>query len=187
MSAAVSAREWLTVRDRRLSRLGFQDYETYIASSIWQASRRRYLESGRSMVCAMCGGKRHILLHHKTYERLGDEALDDLVPLCTECHTFVHSMERAGYIDSLDPAALAALSDAERAERNQTVERQRVNRQRADYREIKTKDVLRRTHRSLSHRLRQAMTRAENNGETFDEELALIEAAIASIERKART
>ncbi len=40
-------------------------------------------------LCQKCGsgsGRREV--HHKTYERVGNERLDDLIVLCPECHEF---------------------------------------------------------------------------------------------------
>ena len=50
-------------------------------------------------------------LHHLTYERVGEELLSDLTPLCSTCHAMIHALEARGDM-TLDPASLA---DAERA------------------------------------------------------------------------
>jgi hypothetical protein len=39
--------------------------------------------------CAVCWDP-HVDLHHKTYRRLGEELLDDLVPLCRDHHDELH-------------------------------------------------------------------------------------------------
>lgn len=52
-----------------------------------------------------------IQLHHLTYERIGDELLTDLRPLCARCHALVHVLERRGEI-TLD---LDGLFDKQRA------------------------------------------------------------------------
>jgi len=43
-------------------------------------------------VCAACGTPWTLRddLHHATYERLGAEAHDDLVPMCRACHEALH-------------------------------------------------------------------------------------------------
>lgn len=45
----------------------------------------------------MCG-ETQVQLHHLTYERIGDERLTDLRPLCIRCHALVHVLERRGEI-----------------------------------------------------------------------------------------
>ena len=39
----------------------------------------------------MCGTNRGVQLHHLTYERIGNEELDDLIALCSGCHQVVHA------------------------------------------------------------------------------------------------
>jgi predicted HNH restriction endonuclease len=34
-------------------------------------------------------------LHHRTYKNLGNERLNDLVPLCPDCHDRVHALHRS--------------------------------------------------------------------------------------------
>lgn len=65
-------------------------YKLYIASPEWRCKREEYWKSGVMRECYVCGdpwvdfkGKQ---LHHRTYERLGNENLDDLVPVCVGCH-----------------------------------------------------------------------------------------------------
>lgn len=92
-----------------LTRLGFDSYADYLTSDHWQDVRRRYRASGRPMVC-ICGVPSQAL-HHQTYERIGCEELDDLVPLCNACHATVHDLERRG----LSGLAVSALCDASQA------------------------------------------------------------------------
>lgn len=59
--------------------------------------RERYKRSDQRQSC-LCGeddySKLH--LHHKTYERLGHERIEDLSWLCVGCHTAVHVLARRG-------------------------------------------------------------------------------------------
>jgi hypothetical protein len=57
----------------------------------WAETRQRYRDSGRPHQCFVCGSA-EIQLHHKTYDRIGAEALDDLVPLCDRHHVEVEQM-----------------------------------------------------------------------------------------------
>lgn len=68
-------------------------YEQHLRSSYWEDLKRRALNrSGRS--CERCGwlilGPYQSHLHHKTYERLGHEELDDVELLCISCHEEEH-------------------------------------------------------------------------------------------------
>jgi 5-methylcytosine-specific restriction endonuclease McrA len=65
------------------------DYQTYISSPEWrekatEAKRR----AGYSCVLCACTGSLEV--HHRTYERLGNELPSDLVVLCWRCHRRHH-------------------------------------------------------------------------------------------------
>ncbi len=69
-----------------------EKYENYITSQKWD---RKRLEKLREVgfKCEECGAKRfekHLQAHHKTYDRLGNEELEDLIILCEDCHTKKH-------------------------------------------------------------------------------------------------
>jgi len=74
---------------RRLKSLGFVRYQEYTNSKYWVAAKNRYKASGRPQECLLCGDKRY-QLHHRHYDNLGQEKLNDLAPLCVECHTRLH-------------------------------------------------------------------------------------------------
>ena len=69
-----------------------------MGSRSWLDCRRHWRDvfvavHGIEPVCAVCGEPwtlRHGDLHHRTYDRLGHERFDDLIPLCRECHERVH-------------------------------------------------------------------------------------------------
>lgn len=64
-------------------------YTKHLRSAEWAASRDRVLLRAGFKCERGCGrDARHV--HHKTYERLGHEALDDLEALCLECHQAEH-------------------------------------------------------------------------------------------------
>lgn len=91
-------RERSVARNARLRRLGFEDYSDYISSETWKSIRYRYFASGCSWECP-CGVTEHLQLHHLTYDRVGgEELLDDLQPLCGDCHRDAHVLERRGDI-----------------------------------------------------------------------------------------
>jgi predicted HNH restriction endonuclease len=74
-------------------------YATWMASPAWLARRRAWRDAwvathGAGPVCAICGAAWTLErgdLHHRSYDRLGAEADEDLIPLCrTPCHDEVH-------------------------------------------------------------------------------------------------
>ena len=53
--------------------------------------------------CAICGSTENIDVHHLTYERIFNEDIEDLEPVCRERHKKIHSDELLfwGSIDDL--------------------------------------------------------------------------------------
>lgn len=67
-------------------------YNIVIRSKRWKTLRDKFIDRCDSR-CMRCGWQktrwakgRTLDLHHKTYERLGEEADDDLELLCSVCH-----------------------------------------------------------------------------------------------------
>lgn len=60
-------------------------YLKYLESPEWRVRRADALLRGGS-VCCRCGTNKRLEVHHKTYERLGNEKDEDLEVLCHECH-----------------------------------------------------------------------------------------------------
>jgi len=60
-------------------------YEAHLSSLKWYALKCRLIEE-RGAQCERCGRNLPLALHHKTYERLGDELPSDVELLCHECH-----------------------------------------------------------------------------------------------------
>lgn len=65
------------------------DYETYLQSPEWAATRLRAFRQAKRK-CAGCG-KRAEQVHHRSYERLGHEDDRDLVAVCDGCHVAIHA------------------------------------------------------------------------------------------------
>lgn len=78
---------------KRLKLLGYVSYKSYLGSKHWKSKRREYYESNLPQHCLICRHER-FEIHHRSYVRMGDEALGDLIPLCRICHQKVHK-----YID----------------------------------------------------------------------------------------
>lgn len=81
-------RRFLSFKDQ-LKELGFDSYSKYLASPHWKGVRVDYESSDLPQFCLGCKSNR-FELHHRTYTRLGNEKLVDLIPLCRECHKKVH-------------------------------------------------------------------------------------------------
>lgn len=63
-------------------------YRAHLKSAKWKKLRKAKLDEAHGQ-CQKCGagqGRREV--HHKSYERLGDERLEDLIVLCPDCHAF---------------------------------------------------------------------------------------------------
>jgi hypothetical protein len=69
------------------------DYLQYIRSSPnWQRLRARVLVRARGL-CERCRCWPIVAVHHRTYERLGAEWLEDLYGVCQRCHNELHGKE----------------------------------------------------------------------------------------------
>ena len=73
-------------------------YAAYIKSDAWRFSPARLAELLASGArCRICNDGRSTTIlhvHHRTYERLGCELVEDLTTLCEECHDVVTVSER---------------------------------------------------------------------------------------------
>lgn len=121
MNPTPPVRQRVYRRNQRLRELGYSSYDAYLSSPHWRRLRVTYQESGRPIVC-ICGDTEDLDYHHKTYDRLGAEDLDDLTPLCRRCHAALHTLERRG-VATLDPVSL---TDSERQAVNRIVEQRRA-------------------------------------------------------------
>lgn len=66
-------------------------YESYMLSPRWFNSRaRRAALTRNGGMCAACGTRRSSHVHHRSYQRLGEELPEDLVALCAGCHRAQH-------------------------------------------------------------------------------------------------
>ena len=75
-------------------------YYDYIKSDEWKAKR---LEAQKrdGYQCQMCGTAMNLIVHHITYDRLGNEDLADLVTLCKNCHKRVHENDLADRVSEV--------------------------------------------------------------------------------------
>lgn len=125
----------------RLSALGFGTYKAYLASAHWQEFRRRYWASGEPKEC-ICGETQRLQLHHLTYERLGEELLSDVTPLCGHCHTMIHTLVKRGEL-GLDFAGFVSAARAQRYREQMREPEIPATPQRAERELAKTQGLLR--------------------------------------------
>lgn len=66
-----------------------EQYEAYLKSVRWRALRDKVLKRD-SWKCTECRSKYNLHAHHLTYDRVGEEQLEDLKTLCRKCHSARH-------------------------------------------------------------------------------------------------
>ena len=83
-----------TAKQQRVSQLRRMPYREYLETPDWRERRRRHLLSAGNacQVCNATGVELHV--HHRTYERLGEERYQDLIVLCRQCHQVFHDNRR---------------------------------------------------------------------------------------------
>jgi len=73
-------------------------YQSYINGSRWRNNPARLAEieaaGFRCRICNTHKDEAQLEVHHRTYERLGCERVDDLTTLCRDCHYVVTDMLR---------------------------------------------------------------------------------------------
>lgn len=62
-----------------------QEYTNYCRSLKWKQLKFKILKRD-CFQCVICKSKKDLRLHHLTYERVGNENLEDLQTLCKDCH-----------------------------------------------------------------------------------------------------
>lgn len=67
-------------------------YAEYLKSDHWQSVRKQALERS-NLRCQLCNaGNRQLHVHHRTYERRGEELWNDVITLCKDCHEKFHDI-----------------------------------------------------------------------------------------------
>jgi hypothetical protein len=64
-------------------------YSQYLASAKWREKRDAVMFRTRG-VCEGCRNAKADIVHHLTYDNVGDELLYELVALCNRCHDKAH-------------------------------------------------------------------------------------------------
>lgn len=71
-----------------------RNYIEYMRSPRWQKKRQTVFNYYGKRCYACRTTKGHIHVHHLDYSRLGNERLQDLMPLCADCHKTVTTIYR---------------------------------------------------------------------------------------------
>lgn len=162
-------------RDARLQALGFADYSEYLRSPEWRGVKARYIASDLPQTC-ICG-EIEVDMHHLTYERVGQERITDLMPLCRTCHEMVHDLERRRKI-GLD---LAGLEDERRAEHRRA--QTRVEQSAEDRRRLMAREAFHAT-LPLHVRLRRLIEAAGPDRDLIRRDLLVVRSIIRKAERR---
>ena len=80
------------IAERRVERR-VMDYADYLLTPYWGSQRQGALARAQGR-CQVCNGDQRLEVHHRTYERRGDEREDDLIVLCRRCHGLYHEHRR---------------------------------------------------------------------------------------------
>ena len=83
-------------------------YQSYINGSKWRNNPARVAElqaaGFRCRICNTPKDEAQLEVHHRTYERLGNEQPGDLTALCSGCHRVVTDHLRRARFARLTPA-----------------------------------------------------------------------------------
>lgn len=90
-SAGYDKQERLRVAANRaaIAVLKAMPYSLYLKTPHWQNIRQQMLRRARFR-CQLCNSGGVLNVHHRTYERRGEEDYKDLVVLCQDCHSKFH-------------------------------------------------------------------------------------------------
>jgi hypothetical protein len=77
-----------------------QRYHEYLESKEWQEFRQSAL-CHADFQCERCGDEHNLEIHHKHYETLGHESLNDVEVVCQSCHPEADRERRMGLHETL--------------------------------------------------------------------------------------
>jgi hypothetical protein len=64
-------------------------YDAYLLSEGWKIKRKEALDRAGNR-CQVCNSAKRLDVHHRTYDRFGEESPEDLTVLCRHCHELFH-------------------------------------------------------------------------------------------------
>ena len=85
------------------------DYQTYLNSEGWKAKRAMILNMWGNR-CALCNEGGLLQVHHRTYERKGNENPFDLIPLCEKHHEMLNPKQEPELELSYEQSVRAAVA-----------------------------------------------------------------------------
>lgn len=80
-------KEYLNWGKQNLGKMFYKD--KYLTSDHWQETRKNVLDSADNR-CQLCNSNGELHVHHRTYDNLWYENLNDLIVLCKKCHKRFH-------------------------------------------------------------------------------------------------
>jgi replicative DNA helicase len=75
--------------EQRITELKTMPYEEYLQTPEWMERRALMIERAGNR-CQVCNSGEDLNVHHRTYERRGNEDPGDLTVLCQQCHAWFH-------------------------------------------------------------------------------------------------
>lgn len=82
-------RQKLAEQEQLLHELKTMPYRQYLETDHWKTMRMDMLKRAK-FACQLCSAKGQLHVHHRTYERRGEENYSDLIVLCANCHGKFH-------------------------------------------------------------------------------------------------
>lgn len=67
-------------------------YQEYLTTDAWRR-KSDFMKTRFGHRCQLCNRRGNLNTHHRTYERVGAERVDDLTVLCRKCHERFHGWE----------------------------------------------------------------------------------------------
>ena len=84
---------------KRQIELETMPYKDYLQTEEWNDTRKHHLKKA-GYKCQLCNqGNTKLHVHHRTYERRGNERYNDLIVLCEKCHGLFHG-KQANTVDA---------------------------------------------------------------------------------------
>ena len=74
------------------------EYHTYMASKEWH-DKKQLVKQRDGYECRYCRNMTTLEVHHKSYELLGNEPLEDLLTLCRKCHVNLHQLMKENALE----------------------------------------------------------------------------------------
>ena len=100
------AAEWIEtaarLRSEREVHMSWAEYHDYLQTPRWAKVREQAL-ARFDWRCAACHSSEYLNVHHRTYQRVGNEYLTDLTVLCRYCHQVLHETWNANSQAEVEP------------------------------------------------------------------------------------